>query len=290
MSEERANATRLWPVVTGMHLNCYVGGTDDGTAPLVLLHGGGLDHALFSWGSVFDSLAVAHRVIAPDLPGYGESDAPADAPYTLDWYVGVLAGLLDALGIARAHLAGVSLGGGIALGFALRHPERVGKLVLVGSYGLGAAIPGGVVSALALRIPGVSPLTYALLAHSRTLTHAALRAVLVDHDRITPAFEDEVRRSLRRPGSTRAWQRFQRHEVGLRTLATDFRPHLPALRPPTLFLHGASDGFIPPHYAAEAHALIPGSRLDVFSACGHWVPRDQPERFAAAVNAFLAES
>jgi len=125
---------RVWPLVNGTHINIYQAGTARAnTPPLLLLHGGGLDSALLSWGAHLVPLAAARQVLALDLPGYGESDTP-NVPYVLDWYIATLAALIDVLNIAQVNLCGLSLGGGIALGFALRNLKQF-RTALTGFLG-----------------------------------------------------------------------------------------------------------------------------------------------------------
>jgi 4,5:9,10-diseco-3-hydroxy-5,9,17-trioxoandrosta-1(10),2-diene-4-oate hydrolase len=105
--------------------------------PLLLLHGGANDWS--DWNSNIDPLSQHYRVYAPDLVGYGLSDQP-EADYTMSYFVNFLYNFTQALELKRANLAGYSVGGGIALGFALRFPGRVEKLILVDSTGLGKDI------------------------------------------------------------------------------------------------------------------------------------------------------
>lgn len=279
--------TRIWPRVRGAHINVYQAGHEGGGAPLLLLHGGGLDSALLSWGPHLATFAATRRVLAPDLPGYGASETP-DAPCTLDWSIGVLAALMDSLGIARTDLCGISLGGGIALGFTLTYPERVRKLVLASSYGLGAGIPGGVAGALVTRLPGINALSWRSIAHSSIAARRALRTLLVNPEAITDDLVAATMAAANQPRAGVAWTRFQRAETGWWRLRTTYRDRLPELAAPTLLLHGADDRLVPLAASIEAHTRIPDSRLHVFPHCGHWLPRDQPERFRAAVTRFLA--
>src|SRR5258708_14811590 len=107
---------------------------DRGRGPaLVLIHGMFGDH--LDWEPVLEGLAERHRVIAVDLPGFGESLKP-DIDYDVCVFTLALAELLDRLGIERAVFAGNSFGGQIAMAFALEHPERVEKLVLITTGGL----------------------------------------------------------------------------------------------------------------------------------------------------------
>jgi pimeloyl-ACP methyl ester carboxylesterase len=112
-------------------------------------------------------------VFAPDWPGYGQSDKP-DLGYAMGFYVDFLGRLMDALGLKTASLVGISMGGGAALGFALRSPERVEKLILVASYGLGSNVPWGRLGYLLVRAPLLHELTYALLRRSPTMIRLSL--------------------------------------------------------------------------------------------------------------------
>ncbi len=141
MTPARPTPDRMWLDVGGMRVSCLTAGAH-GT-PVVLLHGGGIDSAAFSYSYAIGAVAKDHRVFAPDWPGYGQSDRP-DIDYTMGFYVGFLEDLMDRLGYERASLVGISLGGGASLGFALRSPRRVENLVLVDSYGLGSDVPWGV--------------------------------------------------------------------------------------------------------------------------------------------------
>ena len=123
-----------WVEVDGLRVHCLKAG--EGDVPVLLLHGGGYDSASLSYKHGIGPISEHHRVFAPDWPGYGESDKP-EMQYSTEYYVDFLGRLMDALGLETASLVGISMGGAIALGFSLRSPQRVDKLVLVDSYGLG---------------------------------------------------------------------------------------------------------------------------------------------------------
>jgi pimeloyl-ACP methyl ester carboxylesterase len=144
---------RMWLGAGGLRVCCLIAGARG--SPVLLLHGGGIDSAAFSYRHTIGALAGDHRVFAPDWPGYGESDKP-DIDYTMSFYVGFLKKLMDSLGFERVSLVGISLGGGAALGFALDFPERVEKLVLVDSNGLGGDVPWGRLGYLLVHAPLVN--------------------------------------------------------------------------------------------------------------------------------------
>jgi pimeloyl-ACP methyl ester carboxylesterase len=135
------------------YFDAGTGGGDEGKPPVVLLHGIGLDAAAISWKRVVPVLARDRRVLALDFPGHGGSDKPARS-YTTPYYAGVLDAFLDSIDVERAALVGISMGGGIALGRALDSPERVSRLVLVDSHGLGRDAPWRAPGFLSLWMPG----------------------------------------------------------------------------------------------------------------------------------------
>jgi len=255
--------------------------------PLILLHGGGLGSAALTYEASIGAFAAHGRVIALDWPGYGASDKP-DVPYTTDWYIGFLADCLDALGIAQADLCGLSMGGAIALGFALRCPLRVRKLVLVNSHGFGQGVPCHIVSNLVVRSPWLNTLGWWGLRRHETMMRRSLRPALRYPESVTDALIAEAIALVRDRGTVRAWRRWQRSEIGWNGFRTNYSPRLPTLAAATLILHSALDTVVPMADAARAYRAIPDCRLRVFPHCGHWMMRDDPAAFLRAVAEFLA--
>jgi pimeloyl-ACP methyl ester carboxylesterase len=139
VSEVGTTVETTWARIDGLRVRCLAAGT--GWAPPVLLiHGGGFDAAEFSYRYAIGPLSRLRPVLAFDWPGYGGSDTP-NLRCDLAYYARFLQRLMDSFGIERAAFVGISMGGGAALSFALCSPERVEKLVLVASYGLGKDIP-----------------------------------------------------------------------------------------------------------------------------------------------------
>lgn len=257
------------------------------TTPLLLLHGGGLGSAALSYGTSLATFAEHRLILAVDWPGYGESDKPRTAPYTTQWYIRFLSGLLDAIGIERAHLCGLSMGGGVALGFALAAPERVGRLVLVNSHGLGQVVPHLTLARALVRVPQMDTLSWGGVRGWGPAMRRGLRNVLCDPAAITDALVGEACKLVRDGDTARAWWAWQRSEIGPTGFRTDFAPQLHGLTVRTLLLHGAQDRVVPMRYAARAAARIPHARLRVFGECGHWLTCERPAAFAAAVDDFL---
>ncbi|MFC7137082.1 alpha/beta fold hydrolase [Halobaculum litoreum] len=273
-------------VVDGVRVRYHVAGEGRDGVPVVLLHGGGLDEAALSWRETFPALADVRPVYALDWPGYGGSDRP-DAPYSIPYYRDTLAGFLDAVGLDRVALVGVSMGGGAALGYTLDAPDRVDRLVLVDSYGLGGRIPGGPLGYLFTRLPFVTDLAWAALRRSRLLLWVALRGIVGSGDAVTPALLDDAVRAVRRGDAGRSFTAFQRSEVGPTGLRTNYVDRLPDLTVPTLVVHGEADPLVPVAWAVRAGTLIPDATTRVLPDCGHWPPRECPDRFLELVEEFL---
>lgn len=274
-----------WVEVDGFRVHYLKAG--EGNVPVLLLHGGGYDSASLSYKHGIGPISEHHRVFAPDWPGYGESDKP-EMEYTTEYYVGFLGRLMDALGLEKASLVGISMGGAIALGFSLRSPQRVDKLVLVDSHGLGGEVPGGVASYAFVRLPLLNKLVWAALSRSRRMVRASLQTTFYDPQAITGNLVDEVYQLVKKPGMGRAWRSWQKNEIGWEGLRTNFVDRLHALAAPTLILHGAEDTYVPVSWARRAHTLIQDSELHVFPQCGHWLTLERPGEFDSAVLEFLA--
>ena len=271
--------------LSGLRVRVLEAGAAGPYPPLLVLHGGGTDSATLSWGGVMEGLAGGRRVLAPDLPGYGASDRP-DAPYSLDYYCGVMSTLADALDLRHFDLGGLSMGGGVALSYALSHRGRVRRLVLVDTYGIQPTYPPQWLTYLLVRIPYITQLTY-LSTRSRALMRASLGQLVRTPGALTEELLDEVLAESSKPRAGLAFNVFQKYETQWRALRTNYLPVLDQITAPTLIVHGSADSLVPLRYAKEACWRIPDCRLEVLQGAGHWAQRDQPEGFVAVVEEFL---
>jgi pimeloyl-ACP methyl ester carboxylesterase len=247
---------------------------------VMLLHGIGLDAAHVSWKHALPHLAANHRVIAPDFPGHGESDGADD--YTMAFYHAVLDGLFDALAIERASLVGISMGGAVALGHALDHQQRIERLVLVDGYGLGHDAPWRPGGAALLNTPGFGGWLGAGLANPALVASSLVGLTVAP----STEFISDVQRAVG-PAAARAlaaWQRDEFRACGLRTCYLD---RLHELAMPTLLVHGREDPIFPIAWSERAAERIPDGEFVAFERCGHWPPREHPERFNRLVGDFL---
>ena len=282
----RTNVENRWVEVDGLRIHYLTGG--NGNTPVLLLHGGGYDSASLSYKHAIGPISEHHRVFAPDWPGYGQSDKPM-MEYTTEYYVGFLGRLMDALGLEKVSLVGISMGGAISLGFSLRSPQRVERLVLVDSHGLGGEVPGGAASYALVRLPLLNRLVWAALKRSRKMVEQSLHTVFYHPGAVTENLVNEVYQLVKEPGAGHAWRSWQENEIGREGLRTNYVDRLHELAVPTLILHGAEDKYVPVSWARRAHTLIEDSELHVFPQCGHWLTLERPEEFNRAVSEFLAK-
>lgn len=254
---------------------------------VLLLHGGGIDSARLSWELLIPELAATHRVFAPDFPGFGESDKP-DAPYSVDYFVRFLGEFFRAMKLEKASLVGISMGGGVALGFTLENPSCVEKLVLVDSYGLQREAPMHKLSYLFVRTPGINALSWAMM-RGRSMVRASLKALLRRPGSLTEELVDQAMAEVSRPGAGKAWTAFQKSEMLWSGTRTCYVNRLKTITAPVLIVHGAKDSLVPQEASQEAHVRIQGSRLYWVDGAGHWPQRDHPREFNRVVTRFLNE-
>ena len=250
---------------------------------VLLLHGSGPGvSAWANWRLLLPVLAQTRRVIAPDLLGFGYTDRPADpadnAQYRMAIWVQQAVDLLDTLGIEQTDLVGNSFGGALALALAIKHPQRVRRLVLMGSVGVPFAITPGLDA-----VWGYTP----SLAHMRALLDifAFDRARVTDElaqlryqASIQPGFQESFAAMF--PAPRQAWvDAMESSESDIRAL-----PH------ETLVVHGREDAVIPLSNSLTLAQWITRAQLHVFGQCGHWTQIEHAARFAKLVENFLAEA
>jgi len=259
-----------------------------GDGPVVLLiHGMAGSGA--TWDPVFDLLARDHTVIAPDLPGHGESDKPIGSDYSLGALASSLRDLLLSTGHLGATVVGHSLGGGIAMQFAYQFPSRCERLVLVGAGGLGPDVSPML---RVLTFPGMEYLFPVLFASQLRDAGKFTFSLLKKAGLRRSANVEEVWRSyvsLTDPPTRAAFVRTLRSVVDLGGQHVSAHDRLPlAADIPTLIVWGDSDAIIPVHHADAARETLPTSRVEIFEGSGHYPHCEDPARFAAVLADFIA--
>ena len=252
---------------------------DPRSPALVLIHG--FASSTLVWSKVFLPLAnVGYRVIAVDMLGYGYSAKPRNGEYTIAGQAKLLTRLLDHLHIPRALFVGSSYGGAVAATCALDYPERVEKLVLVGTVNNNRPLAHKLMRVFGSPVVGdvVSP----LLIGSRRLLRRRMKRVYDRHSWVLDERRVDARHlPLRAARTQRAIIRTVRSWDAER-ISRD--AHL--IKQPTLLLWGENDLEIPLADGERLHEQISGSRLIVFLNCGHLPHEEYPAAFTNVVNDF----
>jgi pyruvate dehydrogenase E2 component (dihydrolipoamide acetyltransferase) len=238
--------------------------------PVVLLHGFGGD--LNNWLFNTDRLAERRRVYALDLPGHGESSKDVGAG-DLEAFAEALGGFLDAVGAARAHLVGHSLGGAVALAYALAHPDRVASLTLVAPAGLGEDINPDYIDGF-------------VAAERRRELKGVLELLFADQGLVSRKLVDDVLRYKRLDGVEEALRQVAgvMYPSGRQTVV--LTGELDRLQAPALVVWGGQDRILP---AAHAEALAGRARVEVLAGAGHSPHMEAANEVNRLVGGFLDE-
>lgn len=261
----------------GRATNVHDTGTDPGGGTVLLLHGSGPGVSAWSnWRLTLPALAAHFRVVAPDIVGFGYTERSVDN-YDLDTWTAHVVGVLDALHVDRAHVVGNSFGGSLALALAIRHPERVRRLGLMGAVGLSFPLTPGLDA-----VWGYEPSVEAMADLLRTFTATP-----------APGIEElaELRyQASKRPGVQEAYAAMfpaprQRWVDALAHPEQD----IAGITAPTMIFHGREDQVIPLESSLRLLHLIPDAQLHIFGRCGHWTQIEHAEEFNRLLRDFLLE-
>ena len=244
--------------------------------PVLLLHGSGIGVTAFAnWNRTLPELARAHRAIAFDAAGFGYSDPQEDAAFGLDYWVAHTVAVLDALGVPQTDVIGNSFGGALAIRLTARHPDRVRRVMLMGSAGVEFT---------------VEPVFGA--GYSVELSHDVMRSQLqnftFDPARIT---DDMVAlrlqtalRPLTKARQSRLFPGPREERVTAMCTSVD---EIAAINHRFLIVHGRDDVIVPVGTSQTLHGLIKRSDLHVFAECGHWSQIDRADDFNAMAIRFF---
>jgi pimeloyl-ACP methyl ester carboxylesterase len=259
--------------------------------PLLLLHG--LGHSARAWDRVILPLAENHDVVALDLPGCGKSDKP-DTDYSLGAQAAAVRYFLDELEIARTTVVGHSLGGGVAMTFSYLYPDRVGRLALVSSGGLGKEMSGVFRAA---NLPVAPKYVMQAIFHPRARIARSIVTQIASMAGVDPLFAHKGVFShdtaqwlepMEDPATRRAFLSMLKastNVLGQAVSALD-RLHL-AGRYPVLIVWGADDRVIPVRHGQRAAQVLPNARIEVFKECGHMPQVEMADRFVEVLRDWM---
>ena len=259
----------------GISTNVHDSGIDPGGGTVLLIHGSGPGvSAWANWRLTIPALASHFRVVAPDIVGFGYTERRVD-DYSLDAWTQHVLGVLDALEIDQAHVVGNSFGGSLALSLAIRHPDRVRRLGLMGAVGIDFPLTAGLDA-----VWGYEPSVEAMSELLRIFT--ATPATGLD-DLARLRYEASIRPGVHEayaamfPPPRQRWVTALSHDEAL----------VSGITAPTLIFHGREDRVIPLATSLRLFELIPDAQLHVFGNCGHWTQIEHAEEFNRLLRDFL---
>lgn len=271
-------------VVDGARVACWEAGPSD-AEPALLLHGYPANHRC--WRDQIPALAREHRVIAPDLLGWGESERPLHLPFDYETEVARIGRLLDALGVEAVNLLGHDYGGFLSLGFVQANPDRVRRLAILNSRAQSSFVPRwyaifGLIT-LAGRTPGLRALTARLplaAINRRALGSLVRRGVL----------DDELLDSYVGWMDAPEGRRWLVHFFGEYRVAVrpTLRRRLGEIECPTAIVWGRDDAYLSPAIATELAERIQSAELTMLDGPGHFVMEERPAEVTVALERLLA--
>ena len=266
---EVGQSIQIGPVATNYH--------DLGTGvPVLLIHGSGPGvSAWANWRLPLAALSPQFRCLAPDMAGFGYSTVPEGYEFTRAAWRAQLIGFMDAMGIEKAHVIGNSFGGSMALALAIAAPERVDRLVLMGSVGVPFELTAGLDA-----VWGYTPSFDNMQTIMRIF---AYNQALVGDDLVRMRFEASARPGVQEsytamfPVPRQRWVEAMAHaEADIRAI-----PHK------TLLVHGRDDKVIPLSTSLTMQQWIDDSQLHIYGRCGHWTQIEHAAAFGQLVCDFL---
>ncbi|MCY1278252.1 2-hydroxy-6-oxononadienedioate/2-hydroxy-6-oxononatrienedioate hydrolase [compost metagenome] len=267
----------------GVELNIHYNDCDPGSASetVVMLHGSGPGAS--GWANFSRNIeplvAAGYRVILMDCPGWSRSDPIVCSGSRSELNARILNGLVDALDLDRVHILGNSMGGHSAVAFALDHPRRVGKLVLMGG-GTGGASPF-----VPMPTEGIKLLNGLYREPTIDNLKKMMNVFVFDPSDLTEElFQARLDNMLNRRDHL---ENFVASLAANPRQFPDFGPRLGEIAAPTLVIWGRNDRFVPLDVGLRLVAAIPNSELHVFNNCGHWAQWEHADRFNRLVLDFL---
>jgi pimeloyl-ACP methyl ester carboxylesterase len=263
--------------VDGLQVHYRDEGPRADTVPLVLIHGTGA--SLLTWDGWVSALKAKKRIVRLDLPAYGLTGPNTSDTYSGSYYADFLASFLTKAGIRQCDVAGNSLGGFVAWQFALAHPERVRKLVLIDAAGYplqSQSVP------LAFQIARM-PILKEFVAYitPRSVIEQSIKNVYADPTKVSDQLIDQYLNMTLRAGNRRAFvSRINQKPDSL-------WQRIGQINTPTLVLWGAEDRLIPISNAARFHQDLPNDTLVVLPKAGHVPMEEAPKQTAEIVWSFL---
>jgi 2-hydroxy-6-oxo-6-phenylhexa-2,4-dienoate hydrolase len=277
-------ATSKYAQIKEGHLDLKLHYNDAGQGEtVIMLHGGGPGAG--GWtnfsGNIGAFVAAGFRVILPDLPGFNKTDPLVTGVSRGVINAQAVKGLMDVLGIEKAHLVGNSMGGQASLMFALEYPQRIGKLILMGPGGLGKSL------FVPMPLEGIKQMFAVYRNPSMESLKRMMDVFVYDPRAITEELLQGRFANLMRNDGEHLKNFIKSLELNPAGLMQDLSPRLGEIKAPTLCTWGRDDRFVPLDNGLKVVWGIPNARLHVFSQCGHWAQFEHADEFNRLVLDFI---
>ncbi len=268
--------------------NIHVYRKGSGEKAVLLLHGSGSDSAMLSWREVMDSFDEDYSVYAPDLLGYGKSGSfeGIAGEHFYDIHIESVRQLVNALNIHHFIIAGLSMGGAVAIGYALKYPEDVRCLIPVSSWGLSAKMPMHRLSYLYINKTSLTLAQYRWVARSKLLAKWSIAYSLIGRrELITEALVNEVMASCMGGRAGKSMLDFQRSSATKSGAIPYYAERLKELQMPVIYIAGEKDKLVPKADLESAAQRTPNGSLVLLKGCKHWSVKEMPSAFYEQVKA-----
>lgn len=264
-------------IKTGSFDTNYHDYSKDKGNPVVLIHGSGPGVTSWAnWGKVMPKLSENRRVLAPDMVGFGYTQRPDGIKYSMDGWVQQTIDFLDAMGLDKVDLVGNSFGGALAMAVAILYPNRIRRLVLMGSMGVDFPITDGLDTAW-----GYTP---SFENMEELLKLFVSDEGLINDELVKSRFEASTQTGFQESFSSM----FPAPRYNSVKEMAKYESRIPEIQHETLIIHGREDKVIPTFTSERIFKLISNAQLHIFGHCGHWTQIEQNAKFVQQVDMFLS--
>lgn len=263
--------------VNGYGIN-YLEHGDRANPTIIMLHGSGPGVTGYAnWKLLIPTLENEFHVIAPDIVGFGYTEHPENFEYNLENWLTFVCQFMDAIDIPKAHFIGNSFGGALSLAMAVRNPERVDRLIMMGAAGIEFEVTPGLA-----QVWGYQP---SLQAMGDLMRIFAYNQDLVSEDIVKSRYEASIREGYQETYQMLFTEPCQEKLDGLCVPEEEISqvPHH------VLIVHGREDAIVPVECAIKANRLLQHSELHIYGECGHWTQVEKAPKFSKLVRNFLTQ-
>jgi len=250
-------------------------GTGD---PVLLIHGSGPGVSSWAnWSRVLPKLSARRRVLAIDMLGFGYTERPADIKFSMEIWAQQAADFIDAMGLEKVDVVGNSFGGALTLALAVNYPEKIRKIVLMGSMGVNFPISKGLYEVWGYQpSPENMYKMLNLFVYNKAIATKELAQMRYEAS-ILPGFQESYSAMFPEP-----------RQNSVAAMAK-YEDKISSINKPALIIHGRDDQVIPVEASHTIFSMLDDAQLHIFGHCGHWTQIEQTDRFVSLVDNFLAE-